>query len=113
LTSDEFRIITNNLHLNSAGVCYKHDLVHLKEYVLSAFLTVILRQSLLTWLTDSNIIRVLAFDNHLICSEYGIKNNMSQIKKFVCLRLAYCLSVLNMDRKHDSQKRCACHATHR
>ena len=48
-------------------------------------------------------IRVLAFDTQLICSEYGFKHNMRQIKNFVCLRLAYCLPVLNMDRKRDSQ----------
>jgi hypothetical protein len=84
-------------------MCYKNDLIHLKEYVLSAWLTAILWQSLLTWLTESDKIRVLAFDIHLICSEYGFKHNLRQIKKFVCLRLTYCLSVLNMDSKRDSR----------
>jgi len=41
---------------------------------------------------------------HIICSEYEFKNILRQIKKFVCLHLVYCLSVLNMDCKHDSQK---------
>jgi len=36
-------------------------------------------------------------------SEYGFKHNLPQIKKFVCLRLDYCLSVFNMDWKHDSR----------
>jgi len=54
-------------------------------------------------LTASDEIRALAFDIHLISSEYGFKHNLRQIKKFVCLRLAYCLSDLNMDRKHDSR----------
>jgi len=70
--------------------------------VLHAWYKVILWQSLLKWLTGRDEILVLAFDIHLICSEYGFKHNMRQIKKIVCLRLAYCLSVLNMDCKHDS-----------
>jgi len=67
----------------------KHDLIHLKEYALSAWHTVILEQSLLTWLTANDEIRVLAFDIHLICSDNGFKHNMRQIKEFVCLRLSY------------------------
>jgi len=30
-------------------------------------------------------------------------NNLSQIKKLGVIRLAYCLSVLNMDWNHDSR----------
>jgi len=82
---------------------YKNDLIHLKEYVLGPWHTANLWQSLLTCLTAKNEIRVLAFDIHLICSEYGLKHNLRQIKKFLCLRLAYCLSVLNMDSKHSSR----------
>jgi len=70
--------------------------------VLRGWHKVILCQSQLTWLTASDEIRVLAFDMHLICSEYGFKHNLRQIKKFVCVHLVYCLSVLNMDCKHDS-----------
>ena len=50
-------------------------------------------QSLLTWLTASDEILELAFDTHIISSEYGLKHNLRQIKKFVCLRLAYCLCI--------------------
>jgi len=82
---------------------YKNDLIHLKEYVLNAWHTAILWKSLLTWLTASDEIRVWAFDIHLICSEYRFKYNLRQIKYFVCLILAYCLSVLNMDSKRDSR----------
>jgi len=82
---------------------YKYDLIHLKEYMLSTWHTAILWQSLLTCLTGSNEIRVLVFDIHLICSEYGFKHNLRQIKEFVCSRFAYSLSVLNMDWKHDSR----------
>jgi len=80
-----------------------NDLIHLKRYVLGSWQSVILWKSLLTWLTASDEIRVLEFDIKFICSEYGSKHNMRQIKKFVCLRLANCLSVFNMDSKHDSQ----------
>jgi len=63
---------------------YKNDLIHLKEYVLSCWHTTILWRSLLTWLTESDEIRVLSFDIHLTSSEYVFKHNLSQIKKFVC-----------------------------
>ena len=62
---------------------YKNDLIHLKEYLLSLWYTTILWQSLLTWLTASDEIRVLSFDIHLTSSEYGFKHNLSPIKKFV------------------------------
>jgi len=54
-------------------------------------------------ITAIDEICVLAFDIHLICSEYGLKHNLRQNKKLVCLRLSYCLSVLNMNCKHDSR----------
>jgi len=31
MTSDEFRIITNNLHLNFLNIGYKHYIIHLKS----------------------------------------------------------------------------------
>jgi len=82
---------------------YKNDLIHLKEYVLSVWHTTILWQSLLTWLTASDEIRVFSFDIHLTSSEYGIKHNLSQIKKLGVFRLTYCLSVLNMVWDHNSR----------
>ena len=39
----------------------------------------------------------------LTSSEYGYKHNLSQIKKLGVVRLAYCLSVLNMDWNNDSR----------
>jgi len=81
---------------------FKNDLIHLKEYLLSLWHTTNLKQTLLSWLTTSDEIRVLTFDLHLTSSEDGFKHYLSQIKKFV-FRLAYCLSVLNMDWNHDSQ----------
>jgi len=62
---------------------YKNDLLHLKVYVLFLWHTTILWQSLLTWLTAIDEIRVLSFDIHLTFSEYGFKHNLRQIKKFV------------------------------
>ena len=59
---------------------YKNDLIHLREYVLTAF---ILWHSLLKWLTAGDEIRVFAFDIHFICSRYGFKHNLRQIMKFV------------------------------
>jgi len=82
---------------------YKNYLIHLIEYVLSVWHMTILWQSLLTWLTASDEIRVLSFDIHLNSSEYGFKHKLSQIKKFGVFCLAYCLSVFNMDRNHDSR----------
>ena len=82
---------------------YKYDLIHLKEYMLSTWHTAILWQSLLTCLNGSDENRVLAFEIQLICSEYGFKHNLRLIKEFVFLRLAYCLSLLNMDWEHDSR----------
>jgi len=46
----------------------------------------------------------MAFNMHLMSSKYGSENDLRQIKKFVCLRSAYSLSVLNMDWKHESRK---------
>jgi len=63
---------------------YKNYLIHLKEYVLCVWHTIILWQSLLQWLTAGDEIRVLAFNIHLICSEYRFKYNLLQIKKIVC-----------------------------
>jgi len=80
---------------------YKNDLIHLKEDVISVWHTTILWQSLLTWLSASDEIRVLSLDIHLTSSEYGFKHNLRQIKKLGAVRLAYCLSVLNMVWKHD------------
>ena len=37
----------------------------------------------------SDEIRVLAFDIHFICSEYGFKHNLGQNKVFVYVRLAH------------------------
>jgi len=44
---------------------------------------------------------VLLFDVQLICSEYGSKHDLRQVKAFVYLRSALSLPVLNMDWKHD------------
>jgi len=63
---------------------YINELIHLKVYVLSVWHTTILWQSLLTWLTASDEIRVISFDIHSTSSVYGFKHNMSKIKKFVC-----------------------------
>jgi len=82
---------------------YKNDLIHLKVYVLSVWHTTILWQSLLTWLTASDGIRVLSFDIHLTSSEYWFKHNLNQIKKLGVFCMAYCLSVLNIDRNHGSR----------
>ena len=65
LTSDTIHIIANYLHFNVLNMGYKNDLIHLKEDVLSLWYTTILWQSLLTWLTASDEIRVLLFDIHL------------------------------------------------
>ena len=81
---------------------YKNDLIYLKGYVLGVWHTTILWQSLLTWITASEEILVLSFDIHFTSSEYVFNHNLRQIKEFV-FRLAYCLSVLNMDWNHDSQ----------
>jgi len=75
------------------NMVYKNNWIHLKGYVLSAWNTSNLWQSLITWLTASDEILELAFDTHIISSEYGLKHNLRQIKKFVCLRLAYCLCI--------------------
>jgi len=40
---------------------------------------------------------------HFICSEYGFKHNLRQIKIFVYFSSAHCLIVLNMNWKHDSR----------
>jgi len=82
---------------------YKNDLNLIKEYVLSVCHTSILWQSLLTWLTASDEIRVLSFDIQLSISEYWFKHNLSQIKKLSVFRLTYCLTVLNMNWNHDSR----------
>jgi len=82
---------------------YKNDFIHLKVYVLNVWHTTILWQSLLTWLNASDEIRVLSFVIHLTSSEIGFKLNLSQNKKLGVFRLAYCLSVLNMDWTHDSR----------
>jgi len=63
---------------------YINDLMHLKFYVLNVNIRPFLRQSLITWLTASDEIRVLPFDIELICSEYGFKHNMRQMKELVC-----------------------------
>jgi len=96
-----FVSLRSNCTLTVLNMVYKHDLIHLQKDVLHAWHTIILWQSLLIWLTASDEIRV--FDIQLICPECGFKRNLRQINKFVCLRLAYCLSVSNMDCKHDSQ----------
>jgi len=70
---------------------YKNYLIHLKGYVLSVWHTTIQWQSLLSWLTTSDEIRVLSFDIHLTSSEYGFKLNLSQIKELGLFRLAYYL----------------------
>ena len=57
------------------NIGYKNDLIHLKVYVLRAWHTANLFQSLLIWLTATDEIRVLAFDIHLICSEYVLKHD--------------------------------------
>jgi hypothetical protein len=75
---------------------YKNVLIHLIGYVLGAWHTAILWQSLLTWLTASDEIRVFTFDIHFICSEYGIKHNLQKMK-FLYLRLAFFLLVWNID----------------
>jgi len=62
---------------------YKHDLIHPEKYVLRAWHKVIQWQSLWTWVTASDEIRVFAFDIHLICSEYGFKHNLRKIMEFV------------------------------
>jgi len=51
---------------------YKNDLIHLKKYLLNFWHTIILWQSLLTWHTASDEIRVLSFDIQLTSSEYGL-----------------------------------------
>jgi len=53
---------------------------------------------------DSLLVMILAFDKHLFCSEYGSKNDLGQIHKFVYLHSTYNLPVLNMNSKHDSRK---------
>jgi len=80
---------------------YKNNWMHLKVYVLNLWHTTILWQSLLTWLTASDEIRVSSFDIHITSSEYGFKQILSQMKNLGVVRLAYCLSVLNMDWNHD------------
>jgi len=82
---------------------YKNDVIHLKEYLLSVWHTTILWQTLLTWLSASDEVRVLASDIHLTSSEYGFKHNLNQIKELGVIRLDFCLSVLNMDWNHDSR----------
>jgi len=82
---------------------YKNDLIHLKGYVFCSCHTTILLHSLLTCLTASDEIRVLAFDIHLVCSEYGFKHNLLLIKKCVCLSFSYGLFVLNMNCRCDSR----------
>jgi len=77
---------------------YKNVLIHHRGYVLGACHTANQWKSLLKWLTACDEIRVFTFDIHLICSENGFIHNLRKTK-FVCLRLAYCLSVCNMDRK--------------
>jgi len=84
-------MFTNYLHINCAEYGLNNDLIHLKQYVLSAWHTAILLQSLLTWFSACNEIRVLAFYIHMICSETGFKHNLRLITYFVCLRLAYYL----------------------
>jgi len=72
---------------------YKNDLIYLKVYMLGSWCTDNLWPRLLTWLTAYDEIRVLAFDIQLICSEYGLKHNLGQIKRFVftlCL-LSICI----------------------
>jgi len=54
---------------------------------------------MLTWLTASDEIRVLAFLSVLNM----VLNITRQINKLMCLRLAYCLSVLYMDWKQNSR----------
>ena len=77
--------------LTVLNMVYKNDLIHLKEYLLSLWYTTILWQSLLSWLTASDEIRLLSFDIHLTTSEYGFKHNLSQIKKFVFFLLSICI----------------------
>ena len=71
---------------------YKNVLIHLTEYVLGAWNTAIQWQRL----TASDEFSVFTFDIYLICSEYGFKHNLRKMK-YVCLRLAFWLSVQNMD----------------
>jgi len=82
---------------------YKNDLILHKVCVLSAWHPAILLQSLLTWATASDEIPVLAFDIHMTISKFGFKHNLRLIKKFVFLSLSSCLSVRNIDWKHDSR----------
>jgi len=78
--------------LSVPDIGYKNVLKRLTDYVLGAWHTAILWQRL----TASDEIRVFTFDIHLIWSEYGFKHNLRKMK-FVCLRLAFCLSLQNMD----------------
>ena len=105
MTSDEFRIITNNFHRNCAEYGLQTRFNPPKRVRVRRLIYSHSNTKPVNILTASDEIRVLAFDVHLICSEYGVKHKLRKIKKFVCLRFAYCLSVLNMDRKHGSQKR--------
>jgi len=84
LTIDEIHIIANYLHLNCAEYGLQKWFKPPQRVRVNLWHTTILWQSLLTWLTASDVIRVLSFDIHLSSSEYGFKHNLGQIKKFVC-----------------------------
>jgi len=68
LTGDEIRIIRNNLHLNCGEYGLQAWFNPPQRVRVLAFDIQPMWQSLLTRLTASDEIRVLAFDIHLICS---------------------------------------------
>jgi len=45
----------------------------------------------------------MKFDIHFICSDYGFKHKLRQIKIFVYFRSVHCLIVRNMNWKLDSR----------
>jgi len=82
---------------------YKNDLIHLKRVRLKRLtynhsVTKPVNMTHCKWWNSCIVIQ-----HTFSSSDYGIKHNLSLFKELVMFRLAYCLSVLNMDWNHDSR----------
>jgi hypothetical protein len=78
LTMMKFVQLRTTCTLSVPNIKDKQDVLHLKEFVLWGLTLqpICEEYSLETCLTPSNVIHVLAFDIHFICSEYASKHDI-------------------------------------
>ena len=99
--SDEIHIITKDLCLN----CTQNELQTWLSPMDGSPAITNLSVTKKAWknLIPSDENCELAFDIHLICSDYRSKHNLHIILKFRCLLATYSLSVQYLFWKHDSR----------